>query len=277
MDVKLPPPPTFVAPPVLSESVSDPSDLLSSLRPPPPYAVRVTNLTIVAPIPPITIPLAIPIVLPAFLTRGRTSSGEQRTPTELVRAVNLVVEPREVLAIAGGSGSGKTTLLHAIACRLGDLEVAAGEVTFVPRTAEGETGRRGSAEKEGRELGSGRRKGVSKIIGFVRQVSPCFRIRGGGGGSDRSEWKLMAFRRWQDDFLLPYLTVRETLSFAAALRLPASVSAETKAAIVEQTITELGLRGCADVLVGGPFRKGISGGEKRRYVFFSYSCPQVGP
>lgn len=69
----------------------------------------------------------------------------------------------------------------------------------------------------------------------------------------------------QDDYgLLPYLTVRETLSFAANLRLPASVSQEMRGVIVEETIAELGLKEAADVIVGGAYRKGISGGEKRR-------------
>lgn len=68
----------------------------------------------------------------------------------------------------------------------------------------------------------------------------------------------------QDDYLLPFLTVRETLTFSAALRLPRSVSQETRDRIVEQTITELGLADAADVIVGGAGRKGISGGEKRR-------------
>lgn len=68
----------------------------------------------------------------------------------------------------------------------------------------------------------------------------------------------------QTDDLLPYLTVRETLAYAAALRLPRSVTAETRSAIVDQTIMELGLADAADVVVGGAFRKGISGGEKRR-------------
>lgn len=76
----------------------------------------------------------------------------------------------------------------------------------------------------------------------------------------------------QDDFLLPFLTVRETLSFAAALRLPKTVSAATRNAIVEQTMFELGLTDAADVVVGGPFRKGISGGEKRR---LSIGCTLV--
>ncbi|KAF7306405.1 Pleiotropic drug resistance proteins (PDR1-15), ABC superfamily [Mycena indigotica] len=77
---------------------------------------------------------------------------------------------------------------------------------------------------------------VSKIIGFVRQ----------------------------NDYLLPHLTVRETLLFSAALRLPKTVEKSAVRQIVEQTIEELGLKECADTVVGGIFRKGISGGERRR-------------
>ena len=79
----------------------------------------------------------------------------------------------------------------------------------------------------------------------------------------------MGFVAQNDDTLLPYLTVREQLSFAAALRLPTSVDAQTRKAIVEETLNELGLREVADVPVGGGLRKGISGGEKRRCVLVS--------
>lgn len=58
--------------------------------------------------------------------------------------------------------------------------------------------------------------------------------------------------------------MRETLTYAARLRLPTSLSSEALSLIVEQTLDELGLRDAADTVVGGPFRKGISGGEKRR-------------
>ncbi|KAF8310725.1 P-loop containing nucleoside triphosphate hydrolase protein [Clavulina sp. PMI_390] len=68
----------------------------------------------------------------------------------------------------------------------------------------------------------------------------------------------------QHDYLLPHLTVRETLYYAAALRLPTSVDKATRKLIVEQTIEELGLEDAADTVVGGYFRKGISGGERRR-------------
>lgn len=67
-----------------------------------------------------------------------------------------------------------------------------------------------------------------------------------------------------DDALLPCLTVRENLRFAAGLRLPTHMSKEEKMQRAESVILKLGLRDCADILVGSQLVKGISGGEKRR-------------
>ncbi|KAI9816598.1 MAG: hypothetical protein M1827_001730 [Pycnora praestabilis] len=67
-----------------------------------------------------------------------------------------------------------------------------------------------------------------------------------------------------DDALLPSLTVRETLHFAAGLRLPSWMSSEEKIQRAESVLLKLGLRDCADNLVGSELVKGISGGEKRR-------------
>jgi hypothetical protein len=53
---------------------------------------------------------------------------------------------------------------------------------------------------------------------------------------------------------------------AAKLRLPTALSDEIIGLIVEQTIDELGLRDAAETVVGGPLRKGISGGEKRYVI-----------
>lgn len=74
----------------------------------------------------------------------------------------------------------------------------------------------------------------------------------------RSGWP----NRGEDDQILT-LAVHETLTYAARLRLPPDLSRKTIAQIVEQVIDELGLRDAADTVVGGPLRKGISGGEKR--------------
>ena len=67
-----------------------------------------------------------------------------------------------------------------------------------------------------------------------------------------------------DDSLLPYLTVRENLRFAAGLRLPTHMSRSEKMQRAESVLLKLGLRDCADNLVGSDLVKGISGGEKRR-------------
>jgi ABC-type multidrug transport system ATPase subunit len=75
--------------------------------------------------------------------------------------------------------------------------------------------------------------------------------------------KLCAYVK-QGDFLLPHLTCRETLQFAARLRLPAELSDEEREQRVEEVITELGLKDCADTRVGNEYARGLSGGEKRR-------------
>lgn len=67
-----------------------------------------------------------------------------------------------------------------------------------------------------------------------------------------------------DNALLPTLTVRETLHFAACLRLPTWLSKEDKVQRAETVLEKLGLKDCADALVGSDLIKGISGGEKRR-------------
>ncbi|PHH80458.1 hypothetical protein CDD80_1468 [Ophiocordyceps camponoti-rufipedis] len=68
----------------------------------------------------------------------------------------------------------------------------------------------------------------------------------------------------EDDALLPSLTVRETLRFAAGLRLPASMSAADKKRRADEVLMRMGLKDCADTLIGSDIVKGISGGEKRR-------------
>lgn len=68
----------------------------------------------------------------------------------------------------------------------------------------------------------------------------------------------------QQDVLLPRLTVRETLRYSAGLRLPASASAEERERVVEEVILQLGLKECADTMIGDSQHKGCSGGEKRR-------------
>ncbi|GAB4835246.1 ABC transporter G member 12 [Ancistrocladus abbreviatus] len=68
----------------------------------------------------------------------------------------------------------------------------------------------------------------------------------------------------QEDVLLGTLTVRETVTYSAHLRLPPTLSKEEVNGIVEGTIMEMGLQDCANRLIGNWHLRGISGGEKKR-------------
>ncbi|KAK3415110.1 hypothetical protein EUGRSUZ_H00674 [Eucalyptus grandis] len=68
----------------------------------------------------------------------------------------------------------------------------------------------------------------------------------------------------QDDNLIGTLTVRESISYSARLRLPDHMPQSEKLALVESTIIEMGLQDCADTVIGNWHLRGISGGEKRR-------------
>ncbi|KAF2734700.1 P-loop containing nucleoside triphosphate hydrolase protein [Polyplosphaeria fusca] len=75
---------------------------------------------------------------------------------------------------------------------------------------------------------------------------------------------ICSFVTQDDDALLASLTVRETLRYAAGLRLPKWMSREQKTQRAEDILMKMGLKDCADNLIGNDLIKGISGGEKRR-------------
>jgi ABC-type multidrug transport system ATPase subunit len=60
------------------------------------------------------------------------------------------------------------------------------------------------------------------------------------------------------------LTVLETLTFAAKMRLPRAMSSKDKLARVDAVMEELNLTHIKNTKVGGAVIRGISGGEKRR-------------
>ncbi|CAG7925873.1 unnamed protein product [Penicillium olsonii] len=73
-----------------------------------------------------------------------------------------------------------------------------------------------------------------------------------------------SFVTQDDDALMPSLTVRESLRYAAGLRLPGWMSREEKNRRAEEILYKMGLKECADNFIGSTLIKGISGGEKRR-------------
>ncbi|CAI5496379.1 unnamed protein product [Closterium sp. Naga37s-1] len=68
----------------------------------------------------------------------------------------------------------------------------------------------------------------------------------------------------QDDLMFPALTVRETLMYAAELRLPPTVSHAEKAEKVRRLIRLLGLTKVENSKIGDENSRGISGGERKR-------------
>ncbi|KAL6645478.1 hypothetical protein ACP70R_017086 [Stipagrostis hirtigluma subsp. patula] len=68
----------------------------------------------------------------------------------------------------------------------------------------------------------------------------------------------------QDDVLFTHLTVKETLTYAALLRLPRTMTRQQKEERAMDIIYELGLERCQDTMIGGSFVRGVSGGERKR-------------
>ncbi|RUS80972.1 hypothetical protein EGW08_011247, partial [Elysia chlorotica] len=68
----------------------------------------------------------------------------------------------------------------------------------------------------------------------------------------------------QADRLLPTLTVRETLTYMALMKLPGSLTHDEIDRKVQAVIELMGLKHVAESRIGGAMIRGVSGGEKRR-------------
>lgn len=68
----------------------------------------------------------------------------------------------------------------------------------------------------------------------------------------------------QNDTLIGTLTVHETVTYTAQLRLPNNMSKDQKSAVVDSTIAAMGLQDAIHTPIGNWHLRGLSGGEKRR-------------
>ncbi|KAJ4901149.1 ABC transporter G family member 21 [Raphanus sativus] len=68
----------------------------------------------------------------------------------------------------------------------------------------------------------------------------------------------------QEDVLYPHLTVMETLTYTALLRLPKELTRKEKIEQAETVVSDLGLTRCSNSVIGGGLVRGISGGERKR-------------
>lgn len=85
-----------------------------------------------------------------------------------------------------------------------------------------------------------------------------------GKPREYASFKKLAAYVLQDDDMFAELTVKEQLTYAALLRLPASMPREKKLLRVQRVIQELGLAKVQHTMVGNQIVRGISGGERKR-------------
>ncbi len=82
---------------------------------------------------------------------------------------------------------------------------------------------------------------------------------------DKKNLKQMSAYVLQDDLLHAELTVLETITYAAKLRLAGKVASdEERDDIVDEVIALMGISHVKDVIIGDTRKKGISGGERKR-------------
>ncbi|WOG98235.1 hypothetical protein DCAR_0417576 [Daucus carota subsp. sativus] len=111
--------------------------------------------------------------------------------------------------------------------------------------------------------GCGKTTLLSVLGGRVAMIDP----KGSITYNDQSYTKFLKSRIGfvtQDDVLFPHLTVKETLTYAALLRLPVELTKQEKEERATNVISKLGLERCQDSMIGGSYVRGISGGEKKR-------------
>jgi ABC-type Fe3+/spermidine/putrescine transport system ATPase subunit len=151
--------------------------------------------------------------------------------------------PGKLIGILGGSGSGKTTLLNLLANRGGIRETSScmGKILFNGKSA-AEYGRDTTSIYDAASNADAS-SAAAAASHDSHQVNPLL--------ANRIGYVL------QQEFLLPHLTVFETLDYAARLRLSRTLSVEEKRDRVEEIIRELNLKGVRDSLIGDEIVRGI--------------------
>lgn len=113
--------------------------------------------------------------------------------------------------------------------------------------------------------GSGKTTLLNTLACRLDRNTKCVgEIRCNGKKYTNADLKAMSGYVMQDDLLSPHLTVLETLSYAAKLRLPRGTTKEARMAAVAEALKQVGIPHRADVIVGSAMKKGISGGERKR-------------
>lgn len=217
------------------------------------------------PLPPLSPPLTSLDPTPASDDKHANVDVHARAKL-ILDDVSLTLPAGSLTAIVGASGSGKTSLLSLLAGRSPPAIRTSGSVEYYRQSGVG-IGLHGSAGAgTGAEIGTNTGTGTGADTGTGPDTGTST-----GTSTDTCSSAYIP----QSDVLQPTLTVRETLRYAADLRL-ANVPA-MRANAVARVIRELGLAECADTRLGGRVAGlgaggfgrgggggGCSGGERRR-------------
>lgn len=85
-----------------------------------------------------------------------------------------------------------------------------------------------------------------------------------GKEREAGTWTKLCAYVEQDDVMFTNISVYDTLSYSALLRLPASLQRSEKLKRVNDIIMQLGLDNCRNTWIGDSMNRGISGGERKR-------------
>lgn len=111
--------------------------------------------------------------------------------------------------------------------------------------------------------GAGKSTLLDAIAGRLESNQLMGEVRVNGEPVNRRQFRKESGYVMQSDALFPLLTVRETIRYAAYLRIQDKTIQE-KNNNVEAIIKLLRLENCADTIIGDDENRGLSGGEKRR-------------
>ncbi len=196
---------------------------------------------------------AVPSVLleetPAGLTLSCHDLRYSIKGKEILKGINAVFRPGRVTGVMGSSGAGKTTLLSLLAGNVGSLGASAS----IDRRRRRNCFKSGAAAPAPSQVaGDIKLNGIKCDLNAVGKVSGFV---------------------YQDDVILPTMTVEEALMMSARLRLPGHLSEAQLKERCHEMLELLGIEACAKTLIGSATVKGISGGERKRVALAMEMIP----
>lgn len=176
---------------------------------------------------------------------------------EILKGISAVFRPGRVTGVMGSSGAGKTTLLSLLAGNVGSMggggssNAAANLKSLVSRLRSGKRSppQPSTTESEHSSCSSSKVTGEIKLNGIQCDLSTVGKVSG---------------FVYQDDVILPTMTVEEALMMSAKLRLPEDMDEATRRQRCKEMLELLGIESCAQTPIGSATVKGISGGERKR-------------